>query len=489
MTIDLPKNPTIKNIHHLYHRKLATVQEVVNFFYGRIDQTDTEINAIVRRTEELARKKALKMDKILQEKSDFNSLKLKYPLFGIPFAIKDLILVEGQEITAQSKILENYISPFSSDVYLNLEKAGAILIATTNMDEYAFGSSTEYSGYGQITKNPFDNSRVPGGTSGGSAAAVASGQVPFALGSDTGGSIRQPSSFCNVVGLRPTYGLVSRHGIIPSASSLDQIGPISNNIEDNRTVLQIISQNTDKDQTKLDYTKDLLEVNDEEITVGVPKECFGPGLSKETKNRIEETLNLLRKGGYSIQEISLPSLDYALAVYYILQTVEASANLERYDGVRYGKQAEGEVFYATRSKNFGQEVTRRIMLGTYASSAGYYDAYYNKACQAREKIRREFEEAFDKVDLMIMPTSPFPAFRIGENSNEGNILAMYLVDVLTVPQPLAKIPSLNFPLGLSEYQGTKLPIGLQITGKSLREDSIYKLGATLEKLFTKDRLN
>jgi aspartyl-tRNA(Asn)/glutamyl-tRNA(Gln) amidotransferase subunit A len=467
-SFSLSKNPTISEIHSLYSQKFVTVIEIVQYFIGKIEQGDSEINSTVRTNDILAVEIAKNLDRELSS-SVFDDLVKTRPLFGIPFALKDNVLVQDQPLTAQSRILEGYVASYSSDIYKNLEQAGAVLVAQTNMDEFAFGSSTEYSGFGQITKNPNDLSRVPGGTSGGSAAIVAAGFVPFAIGTDTGGSIRQPASFCGVYGIRPTYGTVSRFGIVASASSFDQAGPLANSLEDCEIILKVLGGKSKKDQTSVESKSK----SESKKILGIPKQFFTEGLDKEVLNIIQTSIDKLSKT-YTIKEVDLPYSDQTLSVYYILQTVEAAANLERFDGVRYGKQVEnGELFFASRGEFLGHETQKRIMLGTYTSSAGYYDAYYNKACQVRELIRKDYEKAFEEVDALLMPVSPFPAFKIGENTADP--LAMYLADTMTTSHPIAKIPGLSVPVG----KIGNLPVGLQIVGKEFGDDMLFEVARDL----------
>jgi aspartyl-tRNA(Asn)/glutamyl-tRNA(Gln) amidotransferase subunit A len=467
-SFSLSKNPTISEIHSFYSQKSVTVTEIVEYFIAKIEQGDSEIQSTVRTNDILAVEIAKNLDRELSS-SVFDDLVKTKPLFGIPFALKDNVLVQDQPLTAQSRILEGYTATYSADIYKNLEIAGAVLVAQTNMDEFAFGSSTEYSGFGQITKNPNDLSHVPGGTSGGSAAIVAAGFVPFAIGTDTGGSIRQPASFCGVYGIRPTYGTVSRFGIVASASSFDQAGPFANSLEDCETILNVLQGKSQKDQTSVEKKSK----SESRKILGIPKQFFGEGLDKGVREIIQLSIDKLAQT-YTIKEIDLPYSDQTLSVYYILQTVEAAANLERFDGVRYGKQVEnGELFFASRGEFLGHETQKRIMLGTYTSSAGYYDAYYNKACQVRELIRRDYEKAFEEVDALLMPVSPFPAFKIGENTADP--LAMYLADTMTTSHPIAKIPGLSVPVG----KVGNLPVGLQIVGKEFGDDVLFEVARNL----------
>ena len=554
--LNLPTRPTITDIHKLYRDEGVSVVEVVDYFFEKIESYDDLIKSLLRTTKKRALQKGIELDKLMQEAKDenhkiidsvsivdpfgstistadivwFDDLIGKYPLFGIPFVTKDNILIEGEVTTSASKILEGFVAPFSSDVFNSMDSAGAVLLGQSNMDEFAFGSSTEKSAY-QITHNPVDVERVPGGTSGGSAAAVAVGLVPVALGSDTGGSIRQPSSFCGTVGVRPTYGLVSRYGVMPSTSSFDQVGPITNSVLDNALVLSVLEGKNLHDQTSLNTTKSrlnnflyhpdfgnkinsyrLLQIlldaieafgnvhgvdsGDETLALaqgyladtytkkpvlGIPKEYFGEGLSSETKEKLEEVIKQLEEK-FEIKEVELPLTKYSLSVYYILQFVESTANLERYDGIRYGAQIPNrtELYFQERSELFGPEVKRRIMLGTYTSSAGYYDAYYNKACQVREMMRQDFLKAFEQIDLLFMPTSPFPAFKIG--SKDDDPLAMYLADIMTITQPPSRLPCLVVPVGLVDYEGSRLPVGAQLVGPELSEDLLYRVGYQIERM-------
>ncbi len=551
---NLPTRPTIADIHDLYFRENASVKEVVDIFFERIEAYDSLIQALLRTTKDIAFEQAKKLDEILDQARQnavfkttdytgqygttvlgadflwFTELLDIYPLFGIPFVTKDNILIEGQIASSASKILENFVAPYSSSVFQRMDQAGAVLLGQSNMDEFAFGSSTEKSAF-QITKNPSDPERVPGGTSGGSAAAVASGIIPVALGTDTGGSIRQPSSFCGTVGIRSTYGLVPRFGVMASTSSFDQVGPITNSIIDNALVLSVLAGKSSRDQSSLDSTDSNLNIflnnpnfgskinrfsllqiffttlesfanahgitsGDEVIglaegylaqnyakkpVIGIPQEYFSEGLSQETKEKLDQVIVELSKS-FEIKELSLPLTKYSLSVYYILQFVESTANLERFDGIRFGAQLPDrtDLYFGERGEYFGPEVKRRIMLGTYTSSAGYYDAYYNKACQVRELLRQDFLKAFQSADVLLMPTSPFPAFKIG--SKDDDPLAMYLADIMTISQPPARLPCLVVPVGAGTFEGVELPIGVQLVGPELSEDMLYRVGYHIEQL-------
>jgi len=406
-------------------------------------------------------------------------------LQGVPCAIKDAILIEGSISTAGSKILENYISAYDATVIKNLKKAGATFLGKTNMDEFAMGTSTENSAFGP-TKNPHDLNRVPGGSSGGSAAAVAADLCVFALGSDTGGSVRQPASMCGIVGLKPTYGRVSRHGLIAMASSLDQIGPLTKNVYDSALVLNVIAGHDSFDSTTVpsvvpDYTANL-DKDIKELRVGIPKEFFGKGLDPEVEEKIKETISKLENMGANIIEISLPNFEHALAVYYIINPCEISSNLARFDGIRYGystKNAETllETYLESRSEGLGAEPKRRIILGTYALSSGYYDAFYLKAQKVRALIKKDFDDAFKKVDIIVGPTAPHAAFKIGEKVSDP--LALYLEDIYTVPVNLVGLPGISIPCG--KGRNSNMPIGFQLIGQPFDEETILRVSYQLEQ--------
>lgn len=405
------------------------------------------------------------------------------PLTGIPIAVKDNICTAGIRTTCASRILENFIPPYESTVTQRLKKAGYILTGKTNMDEFAMGSSTENSAFG-VTKNPWDISRIPGGSSGGSAAAVAADECIAALGSDTGGSIRQPAALCGVVGLKPTYGMVSRFGLVAFASSLDQIGPITKTVYDAALIMNFIAGHDPKDSTSApyppkDFTRDLGR-DIKGLKIGIPEEYFIEGTDKEVKDAVLSAVKILEDMGAVAIRISLPHTGYAVATYYILATSEASSNLARYDGVKYGLRIRGEdlidMYMKTRSEGFGEEVKRRIMLGTYALSSGYYEAYYRKAQQVRTLIKKDFEDAFKSVDVIITPTSPTPAFKIGERISDP--LKMYLSDIFTISVNLAGIPAISIPCGFSSEN---LPIGLQIMGKHFDEETILQVAYAYEQ--------
>lgn len=405
------------------------------------------------------------------------------PWDGIPIALKDNISTRGLKTTCGSKMLANYTPPYDATVVERIKQAGLLVMGKTNMDEFAMGSSTENSAF-FLTGNPHDYSKVPGGSSGGSAAAVGAREVPWSLGSDTGGSIRQPASFCGVVGLKPTYGLVSRYGLVAFASSLDQIGPIAGNVQDTAALLQIIAGHDQKDSTSVpqntpQFTTSVRGERDK-LIVGIPQEYFGAGLNLEVKEAVLSAVRRLEQQGAIIKEVTLPSTDYAIETYYLIATSEASSNLARYDGVRYGLRVEGSdalsMFKKTRSQGFGPEVKRRIILGTYALSAGYYDAYYKKAQQVRTLIRNEMQSALAEVDVLITPTTPTTAFGFGEKKDP---MEMYLSDIYTVNINLAGVPGISVPCG-TDSKG--LPIGLQIVGNHFGEQTILDVAYTLECL-------
>ena len=406
------------------------------------------------------------------------------PLLGVPIAIKDLINVKGQPCTCASKILKGYVSPYDATVVKNLKTAGAVCAGRVNMDEFAMGSSTENSALG-VTRNPYDLSRVPGGSSGGSAAAVGGNLCIAALGTDTGGSIRQPASFCNCVGLKPSYGRVSRFGVTAFASSLDQVGPMTKSVEDAAMILQVLAGHDEMDGTTPrepvpDYSAAIRDASFKGMKIGLPREYFIDGLDPEVKRLTDEAIAACAAAGAEIVDVSLPHTEYAMAVYYIIAPAEASANLARFDGVRYGHRSErsDDVFslYArSRAEGFGSEVKRRIIMGTYVLSSGYYDAYYGRASRVRTLVRRDFEEVFKKVDVLLTPVAPAPAFKLGEVQDP---LTMYLNDLFTIPSALAGNCSMSVPAGFTH--GTKLPVGVQFIADAYREDMLIKAGRAFE---------
>jgi len=472
---------TIAKVHEGLKEKKFSALELVQYFFEHIKEKDPEIGAFLRLYEDSAAKEAEEVDLSLAKNDDLPLLA------GIPMAVKDNMLIKGRPATAASKILKDYHASYDSGVVKKLREAQAVIIGSTNLDEFAMGSSTENSAF-QKTRNPHDLSRVPGGSSGGSAAAVAGHMAVAALGSDTGGSIRQPAGLCGVVGLKPTYGAVSRSGLIAMSSSLDQIGPLTKTVKDAATVFRAIAGNDPFDATSMDpraeeYGEELLapELSKiKELRVGVPKEYFIPGLDKNVEMAVEEALDKVRSLGLKTREISLPHTKYALSTYYIIMPAEVSSNLARFDGVRYSRAAEGgslkDLYLENRGKGFGEEVKRRIILGTFVLSSGYYDAYYGKAQQVRNMIREDFVKAFEEVQVILTPVTPHVAFKLGERSDP---LSMYLEDIFTIPANLAGIPALSLPTGKT-HEG--LPIGFQLMGRHFREADILGLGQFYERI-------
>jgi len=468
-------NFTIKEAHEKLVNKEITSVQLTKDYLDQIEKTDKDINAFLTVSRELALKQAEKVDEKIKNNEEISLLA------GIPVAIKDNILVVGEKCTSSSKILENYIAPYDATVIKKLKDADCVIIGKTNMDEFAMGASTETSAY-KVTKNPNDLERVPGGSSGGSAAAVAANECVYALGSDTGGSIRQPASFCGVVGMKPTYGAVSRYGLMAMASSLDQIGPITKTAEDAKIVFDVISGKDPLDSTsvKLQSSNNSNTKSLKDLVVGLPKEYFLKGvINPDVEKNIKEAIKKYESLGVRFQEISLPNTEYALAVYYIIMPCEVSANLARFDGIKYGLSEKADnlldVYLKSRENGFGEEVRRRIILGTYALSSGYYDAYYLKAQKVRTLIKKDFEEAFKKVDLIMTPVSPFPAFKIGEKIQDP--LSMYLSDIFTISLNLAGLPGISIPCGKID----KLPVGLQIIGPHFSEELILSTAQAFEK--------
>jgi aspartyl-tRNA(Asn)/glutamyl-tRNA(Gln) amidotransferase subunit A len=469
---------TIDSVRNSIVERTLTATALTEEFYTRIKQQDPEIGAFLTLSKERAAAKAAEIDKLAEAGNPLP------PLAGVPIAIKDVMVTRDVRTTAGSKILENFIPPYDCTAVARLEAAGAVVLGKLNCDEFAMGSSTENSAYHPV-HNPRDTSRVPGGSSGGSAAAVAAGMAVATLGSDTGGSIRQPASFCGVVGLKPTYGRVSRYGLIAFASSLDHIGPFANTVKDTALVLRTIAGRDPMDSTSADvrvpnYVTEL-ETPVAGLRVGVAKEYFGDGLDPEIRAAVEAAIQKLAELGCEIVPVSLPHTEYAIPTYYIVATAEASSNLARYDGVRYGFRARNartlsDMYRLTRDGGFGMEVKRRIMLGTYVLSAGYYDAYYLKAQRVRTLLTRDFDEAFKKVDVIAAPTCPTPAFRLGEKVNDP--LAMYLADIYTVTANLAGVPGISVPCGENHE---KLPIGLQLFGRHFDEATVLRVAHAYEQ--------
>jgi len=469
---------TVESARVALRQRQYSAVRLAEEFYKRIEAEDGEIGAYLALCKDRALAQAARMD-ALADKGDALP-----PLAGVPIAIKDVMVTRGVPTTAGSKVLKDYIPPYDCTAVARLEDAGAVILGKTNCDEFAMGSSNENSAYKSV-RNPLDKSRVPGGSSGGSAAAVAAGMCVAALGSDTGGSIRQPASFCGVVGMMGTYGRVSRYGLIAFASSLDHIGPLTKSVKDAAILMQVIAGRDPLDPTSAevavpDYSEEMGKPV-RGMKVGVPKEYFGEGLDPEVRAAVQEAIQQMAKLGCEIVDISLPHADYAIPTYYLIATAEASSNLARYDGVRYGHRAAGarslsDMYRRTRDQGFGPEVKRRIMLGTYALSAGYYDAYYLKAQRVRTLLARDFEDAFKRVDAIVAPTSPTPAFRLGEKVDDP--LAMYLADIYTVTADLAGVPGISVPCGKSR-EG--LPIGLQIFARHFDESTLFRLGQAYEQ--------
>jgi aspartyl-tRNA(Asn)/glutamyl-tRNA(Gln) amidotransferase subunit A len=470
---------TVEGLHRLYLSGEAKPSEIVRAALDRIENDNARLNAYLTINRDGAIQRAVSMDAAIKDEI------VQKPLAGIPIAVKDNLCIEGLRTTCGSRILENYFPPYTATTVRRLEEAGAIIVGKTNLDEFGMGSSTENSAFGPV-RNPHAEEYVPGGSSGGSAVTVAAGHVPLALGSDTGGSIRQPASFCGVVGLKPTYGRVSRYGLVAFASSLDQIGSLATNVKDLARILQVIAGHDRYDSTSANvavpHYLDGLTGKIEGLRIGVPPECFGEGLDPEVREKVNAAIRQMEKWGAQIVEISLPHSKYAIAVYYIIATAEASANLARFDGVRYGFRAEeartlSEMYRQTRDFGFGAEVKRRIMLGTFALSSGYYDAYYEKAQRVRRMLVNDFAEAFKKCDLIATPTAPTPPFKLGEKADDP--LAMYLGDVYTVTINLAGVPALSLPCGNSS---AGLPIGLQLIGKHFDEMRLLNAASAFEQV-------
>ena len=469
---------TIHDLHEQLVKKEISAVELTKKIIAHRDAVEGDIHAYLSTSDESALKTAALVDEKIGRGEEISDLA------GIPGAIKDNMCIKGETCTAASKMLEHWVSPYDATVIEMLKKEDYISLGKTNMDEFAMGSSTERSAFGP-SRNPWNTDYVPGGSSGGSAAAVAATEAIWALGSDTGGSIRQPASFNGIVGLKPTYGLVSRYGLLAFASSLDQIGPLTKDVTDAAIVLNAIAGHDERDSTsipqeKKDYRKALVR-DVKGMKIGVPKEFFGNGIKEETKNAIHDALAFYEKEGAEIVDVSIPHINSGVSVYYIIAPAEASSNLARYDGVSYGFRAEGgkdiiDMYIKTRSQGFGEEVKRRIMLGNYVLSAGYYDAYYLKALKVRTLVQQDYTEAFKKVDVIMAPTAPTPAFKIGEMIADP--LQMYLQDVCTVPLNLAGLPGISIPCGKSSKG---LPIGLQIIGKPLAEETLIRTAYTYEQ--------
>lgn len=470
-------NWTVASVRSALQAKRVSARELAAEFYQSIDRRNSELNAYLTLSPERAYAQADRIDAAIARGENLP------PLAGVPMAIKDVISTRGVRTTCASKILESYIPPYDATAVERLETAGAVILGKTNCDEFAMGGSNENSAYGPV-RNPADLERVPGGSSGGSAAAVAAGLALAALGTDTGGSIRQPGSFCGVPGMMPTYGRVSRYGLVAFASSLDKIGPFATTTADAAAVMSVIAGHDANDSTSAalpvpNYAAEV-EKPVEGLRIGVPQDYFGEGLDPEVRDRVESGIALLEKLGCRRIPLQMPHTDYAIATYYIIATAEASSNLARYDGVRYGLRVPGgtltEMYRNTREGGFGPEVKRRIMLGTYALSAGYYDAYYLRAQKVRALIARDFADAFQKVDAIVAPTAPTPAFRLGEKTADP--LQMYLADIYTVTGSLAGVPGISVPCGKT---AAGLPIGMQILGPHFSEGRVLQIAANFER--------
>lgn len=463
-------------IKKLINNKEVKAQEVTAAFLNRIEKVDDKLGAYLYIAKEEAINKAKELDEKLGRGEALGALG------GVPIAIKDNISVKGMQNTCASKILEGYTAPFDAHVVENLKREDAIILGKLNMDEFAMGSSNENSAF-KLVKNPWDLERVPGGSSGGAAASVAACEAALSLGSDTGGSIRQPAAFCGTVGLKTTYGRISRYGLVAFGSTLDQIGPFARDVEDCALITQYMAgidrrDSTSADVAVQDYSKSLnKDLRGKKI--GIPKEYFGEGLDENVRKSVMEAVKVLQENGAEVAECSLPLAKYSLAVYYILASAEASSNLSRFDGIRYGHRSKDfgdsvDIFFKSRSEGFGPEVKRRIMLGTYALSAGYYDAYYKKALKVRNLIKQDFMRVFKEFDAILSPTTPTPAFKIGEKTED--LLSMYLSDIYTVPVNIAGIPAISLPCGLVNG----LPVGLQLMGNYFREDLLFNIAYSFE---------
>ena len=474
-------NITELTVHELQEKiksKEITITQIVEAYCERIKEKESEVDAFITLQIDEALESAKKLDEEIANGKEVSFLA------GIPIGIKDIICTKGVRTTAGSKMLENFIAPYDATVMEKINKQEMISLGKLNMDEFAMGSSTEHS-YFKKTKNPWDLTRTPGGSSGGSSAAVAANMVPWALGTDTGGSIRQPAALCGVVGLKPTYGLVSRYGVIAYASSLDQVGVFTKDVEDCAMLLNVIAGKDEKDTTsvdagKKDYTQSLNK-DIKGLKIGVPKEFFGEGINEEVKQSLMQAIEEYKKLGAEVEEFSLDIAELSLATYYIISCAEASSNLGRYDGIRYGHRAKEysnvkELFKNSRSEGFGEEVKRRIILGPYVLSSGYYDAYYKKAQQVRTLVKGKFDEAFAKYDVILTPTAPTTAFKIGEKTN--NPLEMYLSDICTVSVNVAGLPGISIPCGVDS---NSLPIGMQLIGNKFSEETIIKAAHAYEK--------
>ncbi|OGI65552.1 glutaminyl-tRNA synthase (glutamine-hydrolyzing) subunit A [Candidatus Nomurabacteria bacterium RIFCSPLOWO2_01_FULL_39_18] len=471
MTIDL-KNLTIKKARMALDEKEFSAVDLAQAYLGKIKEKNKELNAYLEVYDDVLEQAKLADEKIGRGESS--------PLLGIPLAIKDVILVKNKKVSSASKILENYVASYDATVIAKLKEQGAVFLGRTNMDEFALGSSTENSAFG-VTRNPYDLSRVAGGTSGGSTVAVASDMALGALGSDTGGSVRLPAAFCGVVGLKPTYGRVSRYGLIAAASSFDCVGQIAKNIEDAEIIFNAISGHDILDSTSVNYEADSKLSSKKELVIGVPWNLINQeGIEPNVKENFQKIVKSFESSGYKIKDISLPN---CIALYYIINFAEVSSNLSRFDGVRYGLHKDGknllEDYLLTKGQGFGKEARRRILLGTFVLSAGYYDAYYGKAQRTRDALRKEFKKLFSEIDLILTPTSPIPAWKIGEKSDP---LSMYLADIFTVTANIVGIPAISLPSGFMEVAGKKVPLGIQFMAPHGREEFLFEVGKKLEMI-------
>jgi aspartyl-tRNA(Asn)/glutamyl-tRNA(Gln) amidotransferase subunit A len=472
--IDL-KNLTIEKAHESLSRGEFTCKELAEAYLKNISEKNGEINAYLEIYDDV-----LAQAEVAQKMFTAGTASL---LTGIPFAIKDIILIKGKRASAASKILENYVAPYDSTVIKDLKKVGAVFLGRTNMDEFAMGSSTQTSAYG-VTRNPINPSRVPGGSSGGSAAALAGDMALAALGTETCGSVREPAAFCGLVGLRPTYGAISRQGVMPMGNSLDQVAPFGKNVRDTEIIFNLLSRHDKEDSTSV--PENLRKINSKKINskkIGIPRHLFKEGVDKEVSENFEQSLEKFKKAGYEIVDIELPYCKYSLAAYYIIMPAEVSTNLSRFDGIRYGysynEKAKDlmDVYLKSRGKGFGKEARRRILLGTYVLSHGYYDAYYNKAIKVREKIKEEVVRAFEKVDYILTPTAPITAFKLGEKMDDP--VAMYLCDIFSAPANLSGVPSLALPSGFNK---DGLPFSIQFMAPHFCEDSLFEVGKKFEEI-------
>lgn len=470
-------NLTAHELKDKIKAKEVKVEEVVHNHLNRIEKVDSNLGAYLYVAGEEALNKAKELDDKIAKGEELGSLA------GIPVGIKDNISVRGMQNTCASKILQGYKAPYDAHVIEKIKEQDGIILGKLNMDEFAMGSSSENSAY-KLVRNPWDTDRVPGGSSGGSAACVSGFEAPLALGTDTGGSVRQPAALCGIVGLKPTYGRISRYGAVAFGSTLDQVGMFSRDVEDSALLAQSISGLDKRDFTTapievVDYSKSLSK-DLKGKKIGIPKEFFAEGLNAEVRKTVEEAIKVLKENGAEVKECSLPLTDYALAAYYIISSAEASSNLARFDGIRYGYRTENpknavDIYFKSRDEGFGTEVKRRIMLGTYVLSAGYYDAYYKKALKVRNLIKQDYERVFKEFDAIVCPTSPTPAFKIGEKSD--NVMEMYLSDVYTVPVSVAGLPAISVPCGIVDG----LPVGLQIISNYYREDVLFNLAYSFEQ--------